>query len=60
MRITGDREDFVKVGKAVVRVPRIIRGGVCFPLLKSRGIELASRDKQEGRVMYPLLERGDM
>jgi hypothetical protein len=52
----GNREDFVKFGKALVRFPRIICGGECFPLLKSRGTELASRDKQEGRVMYTLLE----
>jgi hypothetical protein len=57
MHIAGNREDFVKIVEAQVRFPRIIHGGECFPLLKSRGKELASRDKQEGRVMYTLLER---
>src|SRR6266849_1858287 len=26
----GNREDFVKIGKAPVRLPRIIHGGECF------------------------------
>jgi hypothetical protein len=30
MHITGNREDFVKIVEAQVRLPRIIPGGECF------------------------------
>jgi hypothetical protein len=43
MHIAGNREDFVIIVESQVRLSRIIRGGECFPLLKSRGTEPASR-----------------
>jgi hypothetical protein len=60
----GNREDFVKIGEALVRLSGIIHGRECFlqrALVDlSRRTDLASLYKQRGRVKYTPLERGDM
>ena len=62
--LEGNREDFVKIGMAQVRLSSIIHGRECFLQQAlfdlSRRTDLASLYKQRGRVLYTPLERGDM
>ena len=64
MHIAGNREDFVKIGKAQVRLSSIIHGRECFLQWAlfdiNRRTDLASLYKQRGRVKYTPPERGDM
>ncbi len=54
----------MKIGKVQVRLSGIIHGRECFLQRalfdESRRTDLASLNKQRGRVLYTPLERGDM